>query len=59
MVTALKDTHTNTWADGTVQTTTWHNTRGAALNRVTGLNGRVFSSSGGCLGKFRAVSWAK
>lgn len=59
---ALDTVHTMTMKDGTVVTTTWHNTRGAASSRIAkpryATFRKVFHEPRGSLGPYRAVTWS-
>lgn len=57
---AIDTVHTMTMRDGTVVTTTWHNTRREANARIAAPAVASFRKvfPGGVLGKFRAVTWS-
>lgn len=58
---AIDTVHTMTMSDGTVVTTTWHNTRREANARINAVAGATFRKVFPCgiLGAFRAVSWVR
>ncbi len=57
---AIETVHTMTMRDGTVVTTTWHDTRAAAAARIAepAIASWRKVLPGGCLGAFRAVTWS-
>jgi hypothetical protein len=59
--TAIDSVHTMTMADGTVVTTTWHDTRAQANTRIAQPAAATFRKVFPCgiLGNFRAVTWTK
>ena len=56
---AINTVHTMTMRDGTVVTTTWHNTKAVAKARIAAPTSATFRKvfPGGCLGAYRAVTW--
>ena len=57
---AIDSVHTMTMTDGTVVTTTWHNTKREALARIAAPTVAAFRKvlPGGVLGAYRAVTWS-
>lgn len=58
---AIDTIHTMTMRDGTVVTTTWHDTKAQANARIAQPEVASFRKvfKGGVLGNFRAVTWSK
>jgi hypothetical protein len=61
--TAVDAVHTDTMNDGTLVTTTWHDTKAEAMTRIASVKGATFRKvfderkRGAILGNFRAVTW--
>lgn len=58
---AIDTIHTMTMRDGTVVTTTWHDTKAEANERIQAPAVATFRKVflGGVLGAFRAVTWSR